>query len=123
MNDAKRILGEGELASRLAADLPQWQYHDGHLTRRYATSGWKASLMAANAVGHLAELAWHHPELRVEYPALTVRLKSHDVNGITERDFALARRIEDLLCWRPGRESGSALEGTPADPRYVYLKD
>ncbi len=57
----------------------------------------------------------------MSYASVTVKLQSHDANGITERDFALARKIEDVVLWRPGREAGSALEGTPDDPRYKYL--
>jgi 4a-hydroxytetrahydrobiopterin dehydratase len=41
---------------------------------------------------------------------------------VTDKDFALARKIEDVLMWQPGADEGSALEGTPDDPRFKYLK-
>ena len=42
---------------------------------------------------------------------VTVKLKTHSENGITDRDFALARRLDEVVLWRPAE--GAALEGTP----------
>ena len=41
---------------------------------------------------------------------VTVKLATHSAGGITDKDFALARRIEDVVLWRPAQ--GDALEGT-----------
>jgi 4a-hydroxytetrahydrobiopterin dehydratase len=47
---------------------------------------------------------------------------THTAKGITDKDFELARKIEEVVGWRPGREGG-ALEGTPeTDLRFAYLK-
>ena len=111
---------EDEVRARLAQELPQWTVEDGWIRRKYKTSGWKATLMVVNTVGHLAEAAWHHPDLTVSYAFVTVKLMNHAAKGITEKDFELARKIEDVVGWRPGE--GSALEGTPDDPRFKYIK-
>ena len=111
-----------EIDARLKAELPKWTFEDGWIRRKYKTSGWKATLMVVNTVGHLAEAAWHHPDLNVSYAFVTVKLQNHAAKGITDKDFALARKIEDVLMWQPGREQGSALEGTPDDPRFKYMK-
>ncbi len=111
-----------DVAARLADELPKWWLEDGWIRRKYKTSGWKATLMVVNTVGHLAEAAWHHPDLTVSYAFVTVKLMNHAAKGITEKDFALARKIEEVLTWQPGLEPGSALEGTPDDPRFKYLK-
>ena len=111
-----------EIGERLAADLPKWTYEDGWIRRKYKTSGWKATLMVVNTVGHLAEAAWHHPDLNVSYAFVTVKLMNHAAKGVTEKDFALARKIEEVVLWQPGAQAGSALEGTPDDPRFKYLK-
>jgi 4a-hydroxytetrahydrobiopterin dehydratase len=42
---------------------------------------------------------------------VTVKLSTHSAGGITDKDFALARRIEAIALWRP--EAGGALTGTP----------
>jgi hypothetical protein len=49
----------------------------------------------------------------------SVDLSTHSANGITDKDFELARKIEDTVQWRPA--AGSALEGTPDDPCFRYL--
>ncbi|MNG29776.1 hypothetical protein D3C84_1152640 [compost metagenome] len=51
-----------------------------------------------------------------------MKLVNHAGKGVTERDFELARKIEEVLMWQPAAEEGSALEGTPDDPRFKYLK-
>jgi len=116
------VYAADEISARLAAELPKWSYEDGWIRRKYKTSGWKATLMVVNTVGHLAEAAWHHPDLNVSYAFVTVKLVNHAAKGVTEKDFALAKKIEDVLMWQPGAEAGSTLEGTPDDPRFKYLK-
>ncbi len=111
-----------DIAARLKDELPHWYLEDGSIRRKYRTSGWKATLMAVNTVGHLAEAAWHHPELTVSYASVIVQLTTHSAQGVTGMDFALARKIEEVLTWRPGREEGAVLEGTPDDPRFRYLE-
>ena len=114
------VYSPDEIGERLQAELPAWYYEDGWIRRKYKTSGWKATLMVVNTVGHLAEAAWHHPDLTVSYAFVVVKLMNHAAKGVTDKDFELARKIEDVLLWRP--EAGSALEGTPDDPRFKYLK-
>jgi 4a-hydroxytetrahydrobiopterin dehydratase len=47
---------------------------------------------------------------------------THTAKGITDKDFALAKKIEEVVGWRPGKEGG-ALEGTPeTDQRFAYIK-
>ena len=111
-----------EVEARLKDELPNWYYEDGWIRRKYKTSGWKATLMVVNTVGHLAEAAWHHPDLTVSYAFVTVKLNNHAAKGITDKDFELARMIEQVVMWRPGAVEGSALEGTPDDPRFKYVK-
>ena len=117
----ERIHTDEEVSERLKRELPQWSLNSGYIVRRYRTSGWKGTLMVVNTVGHLSEAAWHHPDLRVSYAWVEVQLKTHSANGITDKDFALAKKIEEVVLWQPGRE-GAGLEGTPADPKFAYIK-
>ncbi len=118
---AANVLTEVQIAARLQHELPRWRFEHGHIERVFKTAGWKASLMVVNAIGHLAEVAWHHPDLAVSYASVTVRLMTHDAGGITAKDFELARKIEEVVMWRPGQQPGSALEGTPNDERYACV--
>jgi 4a-hydroxytetrahydrobiopterin dehydratase len=117
-----KVYTEQEITSRLAKELPHWFFEDGWIRRKYKTSGWKATLMVVNTVGHLAEAAWHHPDLTVSYAFVIVKLITHDAKGITDKDFELAAKIEQVVSWQPASESG-ALEGTPNDDaRFKYIK-
>ena len=120
MSDAKeRTYSDAEVAAKIAElGLAGWYLEDGWLRRKYRTESWKGTLMVVNTVGHLAEAAWHHPDLTVSYAFVVVKLKTHSAKGITDKDFALARRIEDLVLWRP--EDDGALEGTPN--KFVFSK-
>ncbi|MCH7956534.1 MAG: 4a-hydroxytetrahydrobiopterin dehydratase [Proteobacteria bacterium] len=110
-----------EVEKRLRKDLPKWYLEKGCIRRKYKTNSWKGTLMVINTVGHLAEAAWHHPDITASYAWVEVRLKNHAAKGITDKDFELAKKIEDVVQWQPGREGG-ALEGTPGDQRFAYIK-
>ena len=119
---AEEVYSEDEINERLKDELPHWTLQDGWIRRKYKTASWKSTLMVVNTVGHLAEAAWHHPDLTVSYAFVTVKLQNHAAKGITNKDFALAKKIEEVVMWQPGSEPDSPLEGTPDDARFKYLK-
>jgi 4a-hydroxytetrahydrobiopterin dehydratase len=102
-DEVKALIAERQLAG--------WYLDDGWLKRKYNTAGWPQTLMLVNAVGYLCEAAWHHADLAVTWGKLWVKLKTHSAGGITDKDFALARKIEDVVLWKP--EAGGPLEGIP----------
>ena len=119
---ADRTYNEAEIEERLKRELPHWVLEGGWIRRKYRTHSWKGTLMVVNAVGHLAEAAWHHPDMTISYAFVEVRLKTHSAKGVTDKDFELAKKIEEVVQWRPGKEGG-ALEGTPeGDPRFAYVR-
>ncbi|SFT87042.1 4a-hydroxytetrahydrobiopterin dehydratase [Mesorhizobium sp. YR577] len=118
----EQVYSEAEVTERLKKDLPNWRYENGWIRRKYKTHSWKSTLMVINTVGHLAEAAWHHPDIAASYAFVEVKLMNHAAKGITDKDFELARKIEDVVQWQPAKEGG-ALEGTPAtDQRFAYVK-
>ena len=117
----ERTYTESEIKARLANDLPQWRFEGGFIRRKYQTHSWKGTLMVINTVGHLAEAAWHHPEIAASYAWVEVSLQNHAAEGITDKDFELATKIEEVVQWQPAK-AGGALEGTPQDARFAYVK-
>jgi 4a-hydroxytetrahydrobiopterin dehydratase len=118
----ERTYSDDEIQERLKRDLPHWHLEGGWIRRKYRTHGWKGTLMVINTVGHLAEAAWHHPDITASYAWVEVRLQNHAAKGITDKDFELAKKIEDVVQWQPGT-AGGALEGTPEkDPRFAYIR-
>ncbi|HNV89182.1 MAG TPA: 4a-hydroxytetrahydrobiopterin dehydratase [Methylotenera sp.] len=119
---AAKVYSEQEIIAKLENELPHWYLENGWIRRKYRTSGWKATLMVVNTVGHLAEAAWHHPDLTVSYAFVIVKLCTHDTKGITDKDFELAAKIEQVIGWQPALEGG-ALTSTPNDDvRFKYIK-
>jgi len=118
----EKIYSEEEVAEKIATELPDWYFENGWIRRKYKTSGWKGTLMVVNTVGHLAEAAWHHPDISASYAFVIVKLTTHSAKGITDKDFELAKMIEKVVQWQPAKEDGSPFEGTPSDPRFKYIK-
>src|SRR5204863_8300655 len=120
ISDRDRTYDESQIGERLR-ELRGWEFEGGWIRRSYKSDGWPTTLMLVNAIGYAAEAAYHHPDLAVTWGRVTVKLTTHSAGGITDKDFALARRIEEIALWRP--EAGGALEGTPnkfvrgGDPR------
>src|SRR5689334_24902697 len=82
---------------QLAAEgLVGWEWMVESIEARYDTGGFAAGLDLVNRIGAAAEEADHHPDITLTWPAVHVRLISHDVGGVTQRDVALARRITDI---------------------------
>ena len=120
MAEKEKTYNEAEIGGKLSA-LPGWYFEGGMIRRVYKTDGWPTTLMLVGAIGYCAEAAYHHPDLSVTWGRVTVKLPTHSAGGITDKDFALAKRIEEVALWRPA--AGGALTGTPnkfvrsGDPR------
>jgi len=86
-------LPEDTIAARLAS-LGGWERVGDVICRQFTFPDFKAAMAFATRVAALAEEANHHPDILIEYDTVTLTLSSHDVGGLTERDFRLAARIQ-----------------------------
>ena len=119
MSDKPKTYSEDEIPAKLSElGLDAWYLEGDWIRRKFNTDGWPSTLMAVNAVGYVCEAAYHHADLSVTWGKLWVKLTTHSSGGITDKDFALARKIEDSVLWRP--EAGGPLEGTPN--KFVFSK-
>ena len=122
MNDKElKVFNEEEVNEWIKKADSGWSYDGKWIRKTYKTHSWKSTLMVVNAIGHLAELAWHHPDLVVSYAFVEVKLMNHAKKGITQLDFDLAKKIDEFILWNPVDE-GLSLDGTPDDPRFAYVK-
>lgn len=78
------------------AGLPDWRLLVAALHARFDTPSYAAGLTLLAAIGVVANELDHHPDLDLRYGHLNVKLSSHDVGGVTERDLRLATRISEL---------------------------
>jgi 4a-hydroxytetrahydrobiopterin dehydratase len=76
-------------------ELPGWAVKDNAITKTFKHDSFAEAIVFVNAVAHLAELANHHPDIDIRYSNITARITTHDQGGITEKDVALARSIEE----------------------------
>jgi len=90
------------LAARARRELPGWTLEGEEIVGRWRFPAFSPALASAVRVGALAERADHHPELRVSWGALEVRLTTHATGTVTERDLDLAAAIAAEL-GEPGR--------------------
>lgn len=106
MSDKQRKYSDAEIPAKIQElGLSDWKLEDGWLRRKYTTDGWRSTLMLVNAIGYFAEAADHHPDLTVSWAKVWVKLQTHSAGGITDKDFALAMKIESIAQWRPEPES------------------
>lgn len=88
-------LQEAEIPCHLAS-VPSWKVDGGELTRMFTFSDFRESLRFVNRVGELAEAAGHHPDIDIRYNKVRLALVTHDANGLTEKDFNLARQVDAI---------------------------
>ena len=117
--EKERTYSEAEISTKIQQlGLAGWYLEDGWLRRKYNTDGWPQTLMAVNAIGYLCEAAYHHADLAVTYAKVWVKLQTHSAGGITDKDFEMAKKIEDVVLWRP---TGGPL-GTGNPEKFVFAK-
>jgi 4a-hydroxytetrahydrobiopterin dehydratase len=90
-----RALSEKEIQEELAK-LPRWSLEGKEIMRKFEFPAFMGSIRFVNAIAEEAEKADHHPDILVQYNKVTLRLSTHDVGGLSERDFALARQADSL---------------------------
>jgi len=81
---------------RALRELPGWEIQNDELRKRYEHNSFAESIVFVNAVANAAELMNHHPDIDIRYSKVAIALTTHDQGGITERDVALARTIEEI---------------------------
>ncbi len=78
-------------------DLDGWELAGDRIRRELSFPGFREAIDFIVRVADLADAAEHHPELHNVYANVTIELTSHDAGGITQRDIALARAIDDVV--------------------------
>jgi len=88
-------LSNEEVRRRLN-ELAGWEYADGRIRKEFVFRTFPRAIAFVNTVAYLAEAAKHHPHIAINYNKVTLRLITHSEGALTDLDFNLARRIEDL---------------------------
>jgi 4a-hydroxytetrahydrobiopterin dehydratase len=76
--------------------LPSWQRRDDQIVKTFTRADFAHAMVFVNEVAGAAEAAGHHPDIDIRWNQVTLALSSHDEGGLTDRDFQLAARIQEL---------------------------
>lgn len=76
------------------AERNGWSREGGSLTKTYAFTAFRDSIVFVNRVATLADQADHHPDIDIRYDTVRIGLSTHDAGGITEKDTSLAEKID-----------------------------
>ena len=90
------ILNSSELQTRISS-LPDWQIKDGQLAKTFVSKDFQAAIAFVVRIAFFAEAADHHPDIAIAYNKVGIALSTHSEGGITEKDFALAEKIEGVF--------------------------
>lgn len=89
-------LSEDEIQNRLK-DLEGWTYAKNAIHTSFEFENFKEAFTVMTRIAFEAEAQQHHPNWGNVYNQLEISLSTHDAGGITEKDFKLARTIEDII--------------------------
>lgn len=90
------LLAPDELAPFMKK-VPEWEVEGAAITRTIEFDDFMEGIDFVNGVAEIAEEIQHHPEIDIRWCTVTLRLTTHDQGGLTQSDFELAQRIDNLL--------------------------
>ncbi len=91
----RKKLGADEILFNLA-EMNEWKAENGILSKRFEFKDFAEALRFVNKVGVIAEKYDHHPDICFGWGYAEINLTTHDRNGITAFDFAVAEDINKI---------------------------
>jgi 4a-hydroxytetrahydrobiopterin dehydratase len=79
------------------SSLEGWEFVDDGIETSFEFKNFKEAFTVMTRIAFECEAQNHHPEWNNVYNSLHIRLSTHDANGVTEKDFTLARSIEKII--------------------------
>ncbi len=77
--------------------LDGWEYVDGAIETSFEFKNFKEAFSVMTRIAFECESQNHHPDWSNVYNSLHIRLNTHDAEGVTEKDFKLAKAIEAII--------------------------
>lgn len=89
-------MGEFEI-NILLKEVPLWSLREGHLFRSFKFRNFKEAMTFVNSLASLAEKEGHHPDICIHYNRVEVELWTHAIKGLSENDFIMAAKTDNIL--------------------------
>lgn len=77
-------------------DIPEWSEVSEKIQRTFKFDGFQKAIAFVNKIADTAEERQHHPDILIRYDKVSLTLSTHDANGITEKDFDLAKFADSI---------------------------
>jgi 4a-hydroxytetrahydrobiopterin dehydratase len=92
----------GEQLLPYVEQLPEWKIiEEHHIAKTFPFPDFKRALDFVDRIGAVAEREGHHPDLRLSWGKVDVQIFTHKIRGLTESDFVLAAKIDELFFAKP----------------------
>lgn len=79
------------------SSVPNWKKKSSTISRTFEFKDFPAAIKFVNRMAKLAEKAWHHPDIDIRWNKVALVLATHSEGGLTQKDFALAKKIDALI--------------------------
>ena len=89
------LLDSAEIKESLKK-VPEWEHEKKAIERTFEFDDFTQAMDFVNSVAEIAEEDEHHPDIDIRYNKVVLRLSTHSEGGLTEADFELAERIDNL---------------------------
>ena len=89
-------LTDDQITSKLES-LTEWEQCGKKIKKLFKFKDFKKALTFVNQVGDIAEAERHHPDIFLAYGKAEIEIWTHAINGLSENDFILAAKIDDLV--------------------------
>ena len=76
--------------------IPDWEFNETSISKIFEFDEYLSAIEFVNSVAEIAEEAYHHPDILINYTNVKLTLSTHEVGGITDKDFEVAERIDSL---------------------------
>jgi 4a-hydroxytetrahydrobiopterin dehydratase len=88
-------LSKVEIQEKLKA-MPHWSHVGKSIIKKFTFKSFVPAIAFVNKIAEAAETAGHHPDITINYSVVGISLSTHSEGGITEKDFNLARQIDQI---------------------------
>ncbi|MDG1911868.1 MAG: 4a-hydroxytetrahydrobiopterin dehydratase [Flavobacteriaceae bacterium] len=90
-----QVLSKTDIDQKLNQQ-PLWKLKGKYIFRTFTFEEFIQAIEFINKVAGIAETQNHHPEIKNNYTSVQIKMTTHDANGITKKDFALALAIDQI---------------------------
>jgi len=90
-----QLLSDSEIQTQLN-ELSDWKQEGNAIKCTRKFQGFPEAVEFVQKLVEPAESAGHHPDLEISFNTVVIKLTSHDMGGLTEKDFNMARTISSI---------------------------